>query len=178
MQIRVRRYVHRVFVAATLGVASLPAICQAQESSLAAHALTLPPDVTAAPSHSTTNDIVPAVEASDERHLSITQATDARPPRRIGVLLPLYASFAGLQMLDAHSTVHALRNGGVEGNPLMRDLSGRPAALFAVKAGVTASTIFLTEKLRPKHRVGAIALMVALDSFYAMVVVHNYRATR
>jgi hypothetical protein len=44
-----------------------------------------------------------------------------------------------------------------------------------VKAGVTASAILLTEQLRQKHPVGAIALMAALDSFYAMVVVHNYR---
>jgi hypothetical protein len=72
----------------------------------------------------------------------------------------------------------ALQNGGTERNPLLRDLAGRPAGLLALKAGVTASTIFLTEKLRKKHPVGAVVLMAALDSFYATVVVHNYRATR
>ena len=48
-------------------------------------------------------------------------------------------------------------------------------ALVALKAGVTASTILLTEKLRVRNRVGAIVLMAALNSAYAMVVVHNYR---
>ena len=91
-------------------------------------------------------------------------------------MLPLYASFAGLQALDAHSTVRALQNGGSEANPLMRGLADRPAALYAVKAGVAASAILLTERLRPRHRVGAVALMAALDSLYTMVVVHNYRA--
>ena len=111
------------------------------------------------------------VEARDS---SISQVTESVAARR-GVLLPLYASFAGLQMLDAHSTTRALRNGGVESNPLLRNFAGRPGALFALKAGVTASTILLAEKLRAKHRVGGIVLMAALDSFYAMVVVHNYR---
>ena len=45
-----------------------------------------------------------------------------------------------------------------------------------MKAGVTASTIFLAEKLRVKNLVGAVVLMAALNSAYAMVVVHNYRA--
>jgi hypothetical protein len=71
--------------------------------------------------------------------------------------------------------MRALENGGIESNPLLRDLAGQPAALIAMKAGVTASTIFLVERLRPKHPVGAIVLMAALNSFYATVVVHNYR---
>lgn len=90
--------------------------------------------------------------------------------------MPLYLSFGALQSLDAHSTILALRAGGREQNPLMRDLASRPAGLVALKAGVTASTILLTERLRSKHRVGAMVLMTALNSAYAMVVVHNYRA--
>ena len=101
------------------------------------------------------------------------------PSRRLGVLLPLYASFAGLQALDAHSTMRALQNGATERNPLLGDVAGQPAALFALKAGVTASTISPDREAAPETPWwAAIALMTALDSFYAMVVVHNYRATR
>jgi hypothetical protein len=178
VQIRVRHYVHRLFVAAAIGLACCPTICHAQEWSLDAQALTPLLDATPLPPLATTNRVVSADQSIDAQPAAIGRVSEAIPPRRLGVMLPLYASFAGLQMLDAHSTMRALENGGAERNPLLGDLAQQPAALFAFKAGVTASTILLTEKLRSKHRVGAIALMVALDSFYAMVVVHNYRATR
>lgn len=170
----IRQYVLRVFVTVVLGLACGPTICRAQESNLALRTLT--PLLTAAPSLSTTTGIVSAEEPTEPRHPFMSEVTETTPTR-LGILLPMYASFAALQALDAHSTMRALRNGGVERNPLLRDLAGRPAALFALKAGVTASTIYLTEKLRSRHPVGAIALMAALDSFYAMVIVHNYRAT-
>ena len=178
VQIRVRHYVHRLFVTAAFGLACCPTICHAQESSLDAQALTPLLDTAPPPPLVTTNRIVSADEPIDAPSPSISRVTEAMPPRRLGVMLPLYASFAGLQMLDAHSTMRALENGGVERNPVLGNLARQPAALFALKAGVTASTILLTERLRPKHRVGAIALMVALDSFYAMVVVHNYQVAR
>ena len=178
MQIRVRHNFHRVFVAAALGLTCFPAIGQAQDPGLAAHAVTPLLGSTPAPALSTTNNIVSAGEPIEALHPSIPPVSETMPSQRIGVLLPLYASFAGLQALDAHSTVRALRNGGTERNPLLGGVAGQPAALFALKAGVTASTILLTERLRPKHRVAAITLMAAIDSFYAMVVVHNYRAAR
>ena len=92
-----------------------------------------------------------------------------------GVLVPLYVSFATLQMLDAHSTIRALRAGGVEANPLLKGLADKPAALVALKAGVALSTIVLADKVRGRSRVGAIVLMAALNSAYATVVAHNYR---
>jgi hypothetical protein len=90
----------------------------------------------------------------------------------------LYVSFASLQMLDAHSTIRAVRAGGVEQNPLMRGLADKPAALFALKAGVAASTIALAERLRGHSRLGSIALMAGLNSAYAIIVAHNYRTIR
>jgi hypothetical protein len=92
-----------------------------------------------------------------------------------GVLVPLYISFASLQMLDAHSTIRALRAGGVERNPLMKGLADKPAALVALKAGVAASTIVLADRMRGRSRLGAIVLMTALNSAYATIVAHNYR---
>ena len=93
-----------------------------------------------------------------------------------GLLVPLYVSFASLQMLDAHSTMRALRAGGVEQNPMMRGLADKPAALVALKAGVAATTIALTDRMRRRNKVGAIVLMAALNSAYAVAVARNYHA--
>ena len=101
---------------------------------------------------------------------------ETRPAANRGALVPLYASFATLQMLDAHSTLRALRAGGEEQNPLLKGLADKPAALVALKAGVAVSTIALAEKVRGRSRVGAIVLMAALNSAYATVVAHNYRS--
>jgi hypothetical protein len=94
------------------------------------------------------------------------------------LLVPLYVSFAALQALDVHSTTRAIGAGAVEANPLMRGVANQPAALIAVKAGGAASTIWLAHKLSRRSRTGAIVLMAAVNSAYAMVVAHNYRAGR
>ena len=95
-----------------------------------------------------------------------------------GVLVPLYASFAALQALDAHSTLRGIHRGAVEQNPMLRSFANNPAALFAVKAGVAASTIVIADKMRDRSRAGAIVLMAGLNSLYATVVAHNYAAVR
>jgi hypothetical protein len=95
-----------------------------------------------------------------------------------GVLVPLYVSFGALQMLDAHSTLRAVRAGGVEQNPLLRGVVNQPVAFVALKAGVAASTIALADKVRGRSRIGAIVLMAALNSVYTAVVVQNYRTVR
>ena len=105
----------------------------------------------------------------------VPSSTLSAPSSTRGVLVPLYVSFASLQMLDAHSTFRAMRAGGVEQNPLLRGLADKPAALVAIKAGVAFSTIAVVDKMRGRSRVGAIALMAALNSAYAVVVAHNYR---
>ena len=113
--------------------------------------------------------------------LTTTARTERAPTPRVdsgserGVLLPLYASFAALQMLDAHSTIRAVRAGGVESNPMMAGVADKPAALIALKAGVAVSTIALADKFRGRSRVGAVVLMAVLNSAYATVVAHNYR---
>ena len=100
-------------------------------------------------------------------------ATDGRR-----ILMPLYVSFATLQALDVHSTTRALNAGAVEGNPVMRGVANQPGALIAVKAGGAASTIWLTNKLSKRNKTAAIVVMAAVNSAYAMVVAHNYRAGR
>ncbi len=102
--------------------------------------------------------------------------SDLRNPmlRRPPGLLPLYITFAALQMMDAHSTTKALNNGGVEVNPVMRTIAGNRTALYATKIAVTAATIYIGETFWRKNRFGTIMTMVALNSVYAMVVQHNY----
>ena len=99
---------------------------------------------------------------------------DASALRRPPALLPLYITFATLQMLDAHSTTQALKNGGVEANPFVSGLAGNTGALYAAKIATTAATVLIGEKLWRKSRFGAIVTMLAVNSAYAVVVRHNY----
>jgi hypothetical protein len=97
---------------------------------------------------------------------------------RPAVLVPLYVSFGAMQALDMLSTRHALAQGGREGNPVLGAASGSPVATAALKAGATATIIVLTEKLAKRNRFAAIAVMVGLNSAYAIVVSHNYAIGR
>jgi uncharacterized protein DUF5658 len=100
------------------------------------------------------------------------------PDRRPAALVPLYASFIGLQILDLHSTHDALARGGVEANPALAGLARNTVALSAVKAAGAASVIFVSEKLRKKNKAAALGLMIATNSAMAWVVQHNYRSGR
>jgi hypothetical protein len=87
----------------------------------------------------------------------------------------MYASFAALQALDAHSTLKAIQAGGHEANPFMRAFASKPAALIAVKAGTAAATMMFVEKLSKRNPIASFVVMTALNSAYATVVAHNYR---
>jgi hypothetical protein len=94
---------------------------------------------------------------------------------RPAALMPLYVAFAGLQALDAHSTLAALRGGARESNPLIRSALGTPAGLALLKGGAAAGVVFLNERLWPHNRTAAVLTMVALNSAYATIAAHNYR---
>src|SRR5690606_687171 len=97
-------------------------------------------------------------------------------PERPMILPALYASQVALQALDAHSTYKALGRGAHEANPFMKGVVGNPGAMFAVKAGVAASTIWAAECLWKRgNKVGAIATMVVANAVAGAVVAHNYR---
>jgi hypothetical protein len=114
--------------------------------------------------------------AADQMRLGHIQPL---PPERPKLLVPLYISFAGLQALDAHSTMRALDRGYVEANPLVAPSTRNRATLVAMKAAVTASVIVGTERLWRHNRVAAVAAIIAVNSAYALIVSHNYRnATR
>ena len=100
-------------------------------------------------------------------------------PERPRVLIPLYIAFAGLQALDAHSTLKAVDRGYVERNPIVAPSSRNAAAMAAMKVAVTTSVIVGTEKLWRHNRVAAIAALIVVNGTYALIVSHNYRnATR
>lgn len=100
------------------------------------------------------------------------------PASTTRVLVPMYVSFATLQGLDIHSTLRALDHGATEANPTLGGVAQQPVALIGVKAMSAASTIWLAHKVSKRSRTGALVLMAAVNSAYAMVVAHNYRAVR
>jgi hypothetical protein len=95
---------------------------------------------------------------------------------RPAALVPLYLTFAGLQAVDVHSTLHAIDNGAREANPMVRTALGHPTGMFLLKSGTAAGVVLLTERLWPRNRVAAVATMIALNSAYATIAAHNYRA--
>ena len=90
----------------------------------------------------------------------------------------LIVSFGALQALDAHSTLKALKNGGVEANPVMSGIASNGGALLAVKMGTAAATAYFAERLAKNHPKRAVVLMAVLNSAYVAVVAHNYRVAR
>jgi Domain of unknown function (DUF5658) len=107
-------------------------------------------------------------------HLSVAPALPHRPP----ALMPLYAAFVALQVLDVQSTRDALAHGAAEGNPLMSGLTGSTFGMVAVKAAGTAGVVLASERLWKRNKPAAILVMIATNSAMTWVVQHNYRAAR
>lgn len=93
---------------------------------------------------------------------------------RGGLLPALYVSLAGLNVFDAYTTRTGLSRGAVESNPVLHGVAGNSAALFAVKGGTTAASIFFAERLWRQHRrAEAIAVMVVSNGIMAGVAGRN-----
>lgn len=94
-----------------------------------------------------------------------------------GTLLPvLYVGFAGLNAYDAYSTTAAINAGAREHNPLVVSFADNRAAMWAMKGGVTAGSIFFAERLWKKNRkAAAISMMVISNSMMAIVAANNAR---
>ena len=147
------------------------------ESEDRAEALTIVVDepqlLSPAPSRSQPRLVQPSLQPRIDTRIDVSdlrKTTLRRPP----ALLPLYVTFAALQMLDAHSTSTALQNGAIEANPLMATIAGNTGALYATKIATAAATVFIGEQLWRKNRFAAIVTMLAVNSAYAIVVHHNY----
>jgi hypothetical protein len=114
-------------------------------------------------------------ESTGPKYFHAFVTPKAAPSRPI-VLPALYAMQAGLQAMDVRSTFTAISLGAHEANPIMKPLAKNQATMMAVKAGVAASTILMSEKMwRGGNKMGAIVSMVAANAVTAMVVAHNYR---
>jgi hypothetical protein len=92
-----------------------------------------------------------------------------------GLQTALYGGLIALQALDTHSTLRAVDSGYVEQNPLMRWTVEHPVALVSMKAAASAATILVAEKIRKRHPKRAVLFMAAVNTAYALVVLHNYR---
>jgi hypothetical protein len=91
----------------------------------------------------------------------------------------LYVSLAGLSALDVYTTNAGLSRGAAEGNPLMQNVVGSPAAMWAVKGATTATTIYFAERLwRKNQKAKAIAVMIVSNGVMAAVAAHNARVLR
>jgi hypothetical protein len=94
------------------------------------------------------------------------------------VLLSLHAATVATQMLDVHSTMRAIKVGGVEANPVMGGLVNNRAAFIGVKAGISAGVIFVTQKVARDNKIAAIVASAAINSAFVMVARHNYRVAQ
>jgi len=94
-----------------------------------------------------------------------------------GLLPALYAGNIALQIMDTHSTFRALDAGLVESNPVMGWTTAHPVAFVSMKAAATATTILVAEKIRKKYPRRAALFMAGVNTAYAFIVMHNYRAT-
>lgn len=115
--------------------------------------------------------------------LICSAGAEAGPPEPIvrdrpAALVPLYVAFAGLQVLDAHSTLSAVEGGARETNPVIRQALGNTAGMLALKSGAAVGVVLLTEKLWPRNRTAAVLTMIAINSAYVTIAAHNYRTVR
>ena len=97
-----------------------------------------------------------------------------------GPALPaLYGMLAGLNAYDGWSTVKAVRLGATETNPAVAGFASNAPAMWAVKVGATAASIYAAERLwRRNRRTEAIITMVAVNSAMVMVAAHNASVLR
>jgi Domain of unknown function (DUF5658) len=98
--------------------------------------------------------------------------------KRPGILPMLYVSLAGMQALDAYTTLAALNAGGREVNPVARRLTRNAGSLLSLKAVSTASTIYFMERLWKSHRLRAVFVLSAINAGTVAVAVRNMRTVR
>jgi len=118
----------------------------------------------------------PAAEAVPTQTFTRPTMPAAKSFGRPSLLPALYVAQGALQAMDMHSTMQAISHGAHEANPMMQGVVNNKGAMLAVKAGVAASTILMSECLWKKgNRTGAIVSMIIANSVTAVVVAHNYR---
>jgi hypothetical protein len=97
------------------------------------------------------------------------------PTKNLKLMLPLYASMAVAEALDAHSTIVAVDAGARERNPILGVLAPHPTLFSTVKVVATVTLLRAAHQLGKKHPRGAIAAMIGLSAFNTAIAIHNYR---
>jgi hypothetical protein len=123
--------------------------------------------------------------------IPITWATDWSSYQPAGIIAPpaplvlhrrltdpafvkkMYFGLGALHATDAVTTLVVINRGGREMNPLLQGAVGNPAALFAIKAGIVAGTVFAIENVRREHPVLATASLIAINGTLAAIAVNN-----
>jgi hypothetical protein len=125
-----------------------------------------------------------AFAAENETNLERAQRLDAAQrmaplavyvpnAKRPAVLPALYATLGAMQAFDVYSTSAALKAGAKEANPVAAPFAGNAGSMLGLKVATTAGTIFFAERLWKTNKVGAIVMMVAINSATAVVSMHN-----
>jgi len=157
-----------------LSVASIPAFA-AEPQALTPVAASLTSLAAVAPA---TTSLAPMAGEADSSMPPI-QIRAVRGAGRGAVLPALYLSFAALQAFDGYATTAGVRAGAREMNPVMGGAAGNPAAVWAIKGGVTAASIYAADRLWKQHRRGqAIAVMVLSNGIMAVVAARNASVLR
>ncbi len=162
-----------LFVAIPVLISAVPAAAQITSTKpYASLFLVRDVDAVAAPEAATALPLVPALTAAGQVAPIPHNPAVQEMPR--GVQPALYGGLIVLQGLDVHSTLRAIDAGYYEQNPLMRWSVSHPAAFISMKAAASAATIYVAEKIRKRHPRRAMLFMTAVNSAYALIVVHNY----
>jgi hypothetical protein len=93
--------------------------------------------------------------------------------KRPSALPALYATLGAMQAFDVYSTSVALKAGAKEANPVAAPFAGNAGSMLGLKVATTAGTIFFAERMWKSNKVGAIVMMVAINSATAVVSMHN-----
>jgi Domain of unknown function (DUF5658) len=108
----------------------------------------------------------------------VVTAVYTPPNGHVRLMLPFHVSTVLLQALDVQSTLQGLKNGALEGNPLMAGVVNNRAAFIATKAAITAGLVYGTHGLAKRNKFLAIAASVGINAGYAYVVSRNFKVVR
>jgi hypothetical protein len=161
----------RSLVTLTIGalLMSIPSLAAAQQSTVGLAGAMAATDLATA-------DLAAAIAektASAEAVPMAPMVVKAPRPSGRSTLTALSVASAALQGLDGYTTMAALKRGAVEANPMMRGAVRNPGVFIAVKASMTAATIFAARKMWPTNKVAAIAVLAVSNGVMATVVAHN-----
>lgn len=99
-------------------------------------------------------------------------AQNDEPQKRPALLIPLYLTNIAVNAADVHSTIMALKAGGVEANPILNGMDS--AQLITMKVISVGTGIMLAEKLWKRHRVAAVTVMIISNTAVGVIAARNY----